>query len=1110
MTVLQRFLSRSARSANRMAIRSARHTAAARRLTGTPPDRPGVVRTILRGACVGACVAAAMLVWAAPAHAQRYFGMNQVEYRHFRWRVIETEHFLIHYYPEEKVPAYDAARIAERSYYRLSRILGHQFREKKPILLFASRADFAENNVTGDLGEGTGGVTDASRQRIIVPFTGDYGSFEHVITHEMVHQFQYDIFSRGRAGANLQTLEQVNPPLWFMEGMAEYLSLGPNHVLTTTWVRSAIANGTFPSIKQMTDQPDKYFPYRYGEALWRYIGARWGDAAIGEILQNVTTNGIERGFQRELGVTLDQLSDQWLEATRAQYLPQLGGLQRAEDFAKPLFVGKKGAGDLYLAPVLSHNGKLIAFLARGSERRGEVFIDLWLGDAITGKRIRRLIKSTTNPSFEELRLLYSQGSFSPDDRYFAFTAQTGGRDVLSIVDVTNGDVKQLKNIPLDGVLSPVWSPDGRQLAFSGVTGGLTDLYVVDRDGNNLRALTKDRYGDLQPAWSPDGKTIAFSTDRGSTDLSDLKTGKLQIALLNVADGTAQVLDDQPGLNINPVWSPDGQSIAYISDRNGTPNLYLYDLATKTNSRLTNVQGGVGAITEYSPAITWSPTADRLAFTYYENGDYSIWTLNNPRAYKQTEQQTAQQPASQAEELAPMTVPAVPPRTTRDTMVVRGNAGYRLPSGRQPAARFDSLSSTSVATLMSDPHAGLPDTLMFKDTPYSVSFSPDYISGVGIGVGTGGGFGTQYGGTTTLVLSDLTGDHEMAAGVGINGRLQDASLLFGYANLSRRWQYSTGISQDVYYLYNGYFDNTDQTGTGAFGYQFVRYAFRQASISAEYPLNRFTRFEIGLQGNSIGRSVVNEQYTAEGGFITGESFNTVQSLSSLNFASPIAAFVSDNTLFGVTGPISGRRMRFSAAPALGNVHWVDYLVDYRRYDPIIFNTLTIASRFYGDFTVGRDEDLFPKYVGTPDFVRGYDQSSIFNGYSCDAVLGAPNVDGSQCAAAALVGTRVSVLNEELRFPIIRRFDLGALPIGLPPVDGLVFYDAGIAWDAGQKLSLTKPANYDYTIERYVMRSWGFGLRVNLFNLAVLRWDYAKPLDSPTNKKFNWTFSLGPNF
>jgi hypothetical protein len=279
---------------------------------------------------------AAVLVCATRLDAQQYFGMNQVQYRHFDWRVIETEHWLIHYYPEEKAGAMETARMAERSYARLSRVLDHQFREKKPIVLFASRAEFGQNNVTGDLGEGTGGVTEYARGRMILPLTGDLGSFQHVLTHEMVHEFQYDIIARGKAGANVQTLNQIDPPYWFMEGMAEYLSSGPEHKLTTTWLRDAAVNGNLPTIEQMTERPDKYFPYRYGEALWEYIGQRWGDAAIGEILQNTTTLGIARAVQRQLGITLHELSDDWRESVNAKYLPQAATLDRPRSFSQPL------------------------------------------------------------------------------------------------------------------------------------------------------------------------------------------------------------------------------------------------------------------------------------------------------------------------------------------------------------------------------------------------------------------------------------------------------------------------------------------------------------------------------------------------------------------------------------------------------------------------------------------------------------------------------------------------------------------------------------------------------------------------------------------------------
>src|SRR5262245_24317499 len=107
-----------------------------------------------------------LLALAAPAaSAQAYFGQNQVQFKRFEWKVIKTDHFEVHYYPEIETAANMVARMAERSYARLSRLLNYQFRERKPIVVFASRGDFAQNNVTGDLGEGTGGVTDALRQR---------------------------------------------------------------------------------------------------------------------------------------------------------------------------------------------------------------------------------------------------------------------------------------------------------------------------------------------------------------------------------------------------------------------------------------------------------------------------------------------------------------------------------------------------------------------------------------------------------------------------------------------------------------------------------------------------------------------------------------------------------------------------------------------------------------------------------------------------------------------------------------------------------------------------------------------------------------------------------
>ena len=169
---------------------------------------------------VAAAAVAAFLAGATPAAAQ-YFGQNKVQYRAFRFQIIQTEHFEVYYYSEERAAALDAARMAERAYARLSRVLHHQFQQRKPIILYASHTDFEQTNaIAGELGEATGGVTEFFKHRMVLPFTGSYADLEHVLQHEMVHQFQYDVFSSGRIGAGVQTLINVNPPLWFMEGMA--------------------------------------------------------------------------------------------------------------------------------------------------------------------------------------------------------------------------------------------------------------------------------------------------------------------------------------------------------------------------------------------------------------------------------------------------------------------------------------------------------------------------------------------------------------------------------------------------------------------------------------------------------------------------------------------------------------------------------------------------------------------------------------------------------------------------------------------------------------------------------------------------------------------------
>ena len=243
----------------------------------------------LRFPCIVLALLALICGSASTAQAQ-YFGQNKVQYDKFDFKVKKTDHFDIYYYPEEEQAVDLAARMAERWYARLSRVLRHELSSRQPIILYAAHPHFQQTNaLSGEIGEGTGGVTESFKRRVILPFAGGLAETDHVLGHELVHAFQYDISSSEDAEGRPAAPGIAALPLWFIEGMAEYLSLGPVDANTAMWVRDASSREKMPTIDKL-DDPD-FFPYRYGHAFWAYVAGRWGDSAVGDMLRAAGPSG---------------------------------------------------------------------------------------------------------------------------------------------------------------------------------------------------------------------------------------------------------------------------------------------------------------------------------------------------------------------------------------------------------------------------------------------------------------------------------------------------------------------------------------------------------------------------------------------------------------------------------------------------------------------------------------------------------------------------------------------------------------------------------------------------------------------------------------------------
>src|SRR6478672_3325341 len=253
-------------------------------------------------------VAAAILFSCSAGATAQYFGRNKVQYDHADVRVLATEHFDLYYPREDLTAALTAGRLAERWYSRLSKVLQHTLKGRQPLILYASHRTFEQTNVWSALiDERTGGFTESRKRRIVIPFASTLAETDHVLGHEIVHAFQYDIAAESKS--------PLDVPLWFVEGMAEYLTLGAGDQLTDMWMRDAAARETLPSISELSSP--RFFPYRWGAALWKFLTLEYGADLPARALR--AKRDARRRLEGLTGESLDTISVGFHRYLRAEY-----------------------------------------------------------------------------------------------------------------------------------------------------------------------------------------------------------------------------------------------------------------------------------------------------------------------------------------------------------------------------------------------------------------------------------------------------------------------------------------------------------------------------------------------------------------------------------------------------------------------------------------------------------------------------------------------------------------------------------------------------------------------------------------------------------------------
>lgn len=907
-----------------------------------------------------------IIIFYAEVQAQfTYFGRNKVHYETFNWQVLKTEHFDIYYYPEFTEIAEIGSNYAEEAYEELKVKFNHTVLQRIPLIFYNTHQHFQQTNtIPGLLPEGVGGFFEFMKGRVVLPFNGSLRQFRHVIRHELVHVFMTNKLRRIQRDFRL-TSESL-PPLWFVEGLAEYWS--------TDWddqgemiLRDAVLNGYIIGIKDIDRISGTFLMYKFGQKILEFVAQRYGEEKILLLLENFwKSNNFEDVWKFTLGVSFEEFDKEWKYFLRKNYYPIISNADL------PGFVTDKLTDfGFNFSPFYCEEDQSIIFLAN---RNG--YSSIYRLELNNSKKTPELlIEGEKSDEFESFHLFRSSLDVSRDG-IIVFSSKNKGRDQLNFYKLNQKKVIHSKNFEnILTISNPKFSFDGSKVVFTGIDiKGHNDLFVYEFTNNKIIRLTNDYYDDRNPSFSPDGKFIIFSSDRSA----DKRKIFYNLFLIKLSDLSIYPVTRLNSDQTYPVFTKNRDHIVFTSNIDGVSNIWSIAILNYTTDRV-EFDTLMRKITSFTTSVYDPAFKDSsLIFCSFENFSFQLYELKNYRENINKLNQI---------------------HTTNSTLT---KFYWR-------ARRIDGLK--------------VKERIKYE-REYTLDFAQSQIS-------TNPVYGTTGG--AILSLSDLLSDDHYQFLIFNTAQNRDEFLksfnvVISKISLAQKTNYAFG----VFHLAGRRYDIRDSD----------EYFYERSYgvyFSLSYPFSFFRRLEASFYLANSDKEV----------FFTSKNRKALLLTNSISY-------VFDNSLWSSTGPIDGSRFMILLAQTndikFSNVNYYSFMLDYRNYLRLGLKS-AFASRFQFFFNEGREARRF--FMGGNWDLRGYPRWSIR-------------------------GEKLWLTSFELRFPLVDQITIRFpfLTMNLFEFRGATFLDMGNAWDT----------KYTQTLG-----SVGFGVRMNLLGVLVLRYDIGKKIE-----------------
>jgi hypothetical protein len=894
-----------------------------------------------------------------------FFGRNKVHYEDFDWKILSTDHFNIFYYGDMQQIAEIGAYYAEEMYDELKVHVNNVVTRRVPLIFYNTSLEFQQTNTTpGLVPDGVGGFFEFLKGRVVLPTNGSIKDFRHVIRHELVHVFMTNKVYWVLRDHKLPTGRL--PPLWFVEGIAEYLSTEMDATANMV-IRDAVINNYLVGLKNIFSIFGSFLMYKEGQSFLEYVGEKYGKQRVLDILDNFwMDNSFNRVLEYTLRKPLEEIDADWQYWLKKKYYPLM-----EEDIPPARGAVKITKTGFNFSPVSIKIDEII-YLYFVANRDGYSSIyRMPMSPGNTPLDSPQLVlRGEKTDEYETFHLFQSTIDVSKHG-LIAFVTKKGGTDAIHFYSIPQETkIRIFQRHELVSIISPKFSRNGSRIVFQAVDRkGFMDIYVFDLVNDQLYRLTNDYYDDRHPTFGLNDDQIIFTSDRTGGkhekkyNLFSLDINTLKIDYITYLNASC----------FSPILSPDKKKLLFTSELDGVRNMWELEVdENKFDSKIKRVSRFVTSA--FSPVFLDSSA---LTFSGFENFSINIYTMNN---YENNSDST---------EYIEMDM-------ERAKGIWKASL-IELPSER-------------------------------KKLDYKKHYSLDFAQSV---VTTDPIFGTRGG--AVLSFSDLLGDDRYYILVYNSASVQSDilnsfNIILQKANLGRRVNYVYGI----FHLSGRRYDLADPD-------QFFLERTFGGSFGMNYPISKFQRLEATVTVQNSDKEVITDVIERKALLFT----NTM-------------AFVHDNSLWGPTGPIAGSRglalLGYTTDVKFSNVNYFSVVLDYRYYARVALTTL-FAFRVALFYNEGKESRRY--FIGGSWDLRGYPRFSIR-------------------------GKKIWFSSVEFRFPLIDQLNIRfpVLSLGFFGIRGALFFDMGGAWDNQY---------------RQTLGAVGFGFRVNIFGVLVLRYDIGKRIE-----------------